>query len=155
MTIERVLKGGLNVRVPVRGSSMFPLLSTGDSVIVTSPDNLKEGDIILFRDRENLVCHRLVRIINQEGEVYYITRGDALFSTDRPVMAKDVIGKVIDVERKRVSLPRRVFLFFNPLGWKAMKWKDLNRKMMNLAIKASALMFISISVLQGFLRFRR
>jgi hypothetical protein len=34
---------------------------------------------------------------------------------DRPVMSDDVIGKVIAIERKRISLPRRVFLLLDPI----------------------------------------
>lgn len=115
MTIERIIKSRINLRIPVRGFSMFPVLSTGDSVIVSSVDNLKKGDIILFRKDENIVCHRVMKIISREGKVFYVTRGDSLFYDDAPVSVDDIIGKVSIIERKRMSLPRRLLLMINPL----------------------------------------
>lgn len=112
---------GINIRMPVRGSSMFPVLSTGDSIVVSLPDNLKRGDIILYRDKGNLVCHRIVKVVKRSGPqahddgVYYITRGDSLLYYDAPVSVDDIIGKVSVIERKRMSLPRRLLLIINPL----------------------------------------
>ncbi|MFN3396458.1 MAG: signal peptidase I [Thermodesulfovibrionales bacterium] len=122
MTIDTIIREGINIRMPVRGSSMFPVLSTGDSIVVSPPDDLKKGDIILYRDKGNLVCHRIVKVVkrsvpqaNDDGRVYYITRGDSLFYDDAPVSVDDIIGKVSVIERKRMSLPRRLLLTIYPL----------------------------------------
>ena len=112
---QHLIREGINLRIPVRGSSMFPLLSNGDTVIVSSPEGLKRGDIIIFKKSEDLICHRIVSIFCSEGRMHYITKGDAMTVPDRPVMSDDVIGKVIAIERKRISLPRRVFLLLDPI----------------------------------------
>lgn len=115
MTIDTLIEKGINLRILVKGSSMFPVLRTGDSVIVTSPDNLRKGDIILFRKDENIVCHRIMKIINIGEQVFYITRGDSLFYEDRPVSSEDIIGKVMVIERSKMTMPRRLLLFLYPL----------------------------------------
>lgn len=115
MTIDTLIKKGINLRILVKGSSMFPILRTGDSVIVTFPDNLRKGDIILFRKDENIVCHRIMKIINIGGKVFYITRGDSLLYEDGPVSSEDIIGKVLVIERAQMTMPRRLLLFLYPL----------------------------------------
>ncbi len=133
MTVDPIIKQGIPVRIPVRGSSMFPFMTTGDSIIVTSPDNLRKGDIIIFRDPEShdggLICHRIIRIFRQREITFYITRGDALLYEDRPVSSDRVIGKVVRIERKKVSLPRRFFLLLNLF----MRPRGLNALLLSIA----------------------
>lgn len=114
---------------------MFPVLSTGDSVIVSSIGDLTAGDIILYRNRGNLICHRIVKIINKDGKVFYITRGDSLLYDDGSVSLDDIIGKVSAIERSRVSLLRRMLLLIHPF----LRAYRLNAILMGLLLRIKQL----------------
>lgn len=90
----------------VAGGSMSPALKLGDMVIVakTSPDVIKESDIIEFRQGEMMVIHRVIEIQETEGSKFFITKGDANDNPDAaPVSPEQVKGKVM------LNVPR--------LGW--------------------------------------
>ncbi|MEM1554458.1 MAG: signal peptidase I [Thermoproteota archaeon] len=79
-------------------SSMYPTLYPGDLLLLTSGENLKVGDIIVYRspyDRNKNIVHRIIDIIvTNAGERRYVTKGDHnlgpdwYYPTDR-----DVVGK--------------------------------------------------------------
>lgn len=119
---------------------MFPVLNTGDSIIVSPPDNLKKGDIVLYRNKDKLVCHRVVRIFERDGKVFYQTRGDSLFYCDDPVAPDDIIGKVSVIERKRMSLPRCLLLIIYPL----LRPRMINAIIIAVLIKAKHLIRSSL-----------
>ena len=80
--IEEGIKAGSSVRLTVRGNSMSPLLLDGVDIVILHPfipENLKRGDVILFRYREAFLLHRIVEIQgNNSPEGKIITKGDAL-----------------------------------------------------------------------------
>ncbi|MFD2638928.1 signal peptidase I SipW [Piscibacillus salipiscarius] len=64
----------------VYSGSMEPEIKTG-AVIGIKPDfevrNLKEGDIIMFQQRENhFVTHRIIEVLNNDGQLMFRTQGD-------------------------------------------------------------------------------
>ena len=77
---------------------MVPILWPGDLVFVRSCDfsQLEPGMVIVFRQSEKLVIHRVIRC--KDGAV--ITRGDARARLDSPVHREDVVGRVEEVFRK-------------------------------------------------------
>ena len=82
----------------VAGGSMNPALHLGDMVIATkvSPDAIKEGDIIEFRQGEMMVIHRVIDIEESEGSTQFITKGDANKNRDTdPVSPEQVKGRVM------------------------------------------------------------
>lgn len=63
----------------VLSGSMETEIYTGDVAFVKNVDtkSLKKEDIIAFRNEENKVTtHRIIEIIEQEGETYFRTKGD-------------------------------------------------------------------------------
>ena len=80
--IEEGIKAGNSVRLTVRGNSMSPLLLDGVDIVTLHPfisENLKTGDVILFRYREAFLLHRIIEIQgNNSPEGKIITKGDAL-----------------------------------------------------------------------------
>ncbi|MHC1690618.1 MAG: S24/S26 family peptidase [Bacteroidales bacterium] len=80
--IEEGINAGSNVRLTVRGNSMSPLLLDGVDTVVLHPfipENLKIGDVILFRYKEVFVLHRIIEIHgNNSPDGKIITKGDAL-----------------------------------------------------------------------------
>jgi signal peptidase len=90
----------------VAGGSMSPALKLGDMVVVAkvSPDVIREGDIIEFRQGEMMVIHRVIEIQETEGSKFFITKGDANSIADiDPVSPEQVKGRVM------LNVPR--------LGW--------------------------------------
>jgi len=63
----------------VRGNSMYPLLREGDIIILSkkSPEEIKVGDIIVYRSlKGNLIVHRVIGIELVNGVYYFKTKGD-------------------------------------------------------------------------------
>lgn len=59
-------------------NSMEPSISSGDVVIVKKYDEkqIKVGDIITYKQKEELITHRVVDIKENEHERRFITKGD-------------------------------------------------------------------------------
>ncbi len=89
--IEESIREGKSVSLMVRGNSMSPLLLDGrDTVKLVSfrPEELKEGDVILFRYGPDFLMHRIVRIDrNYSDDPPIITKGDALSGTEKTTMS--------------------------------------------------------------------
>jgi len=58
---------------------MHPLIEINDRVFVkkTSASEIKRGDIILFRDDEVCVTHRVIQSSEQNGKIMLLQKGDA------------------------------------------------------------------------------
>ena len=112
---EDLLENGFDVRMPTTGLSMFPLIRTGDRITVTPQKNLVIGDLVVFARADNIVCHKLVKIFERDDIKYYQTRGDSHFGLDEPVTIDQILGKVVSIERYKISLTRRILLFIYPL----------------------------------------
>jgi signal peptidase len=81
----------------ISGSSMKPYLAVGDVAITkeVSPSEVKVGDVIQYRLGGSAVLHRVVEIQENGGGRVFITQGDGNDTTDDPVIAQNVMGKVI------------------------------------------------------------
>lgn len=110
-----LLEDGFDVRISTLGLSMFPLIATGDRIIITPQKNLDIGDLIVFAREDTAVCHRIASVFARDGIGYYRTRGDNCSAFDEPITSDQVIGKVIRIERVRVSLARKILLFVYPV----------------------------------------
>jgi len=128
---EDLLINGYDVRINTRGSSMFPLIRTGDRIIVSPEKNPGIGDIIVFKRNDEMVCHRLVRVFEKDNIIYFQTRGDSFFGLDEPVTVDQILGKVIRVEREDVYFVRRILLLFYP----ALRFGKLNAFVISALIR--------------------
>jgi hypothetical protein len=96
---------------------MHPIVKDGDMISVepVALADIKKGDIILYRSGMGVIAHRLIRIeMRNDSAPRFILRGDALSSPDERVDSRDVLGKVVCVERgnRRIdpySLTARVY----------------------------------------------
>lgn len=89
------------VPLTVLSGSMEPVLSPGD-LVVTQPvdaDEIDIGDVVTFQpvsDDPTLVTHRVVGVqLGGDGTTGFITRGDANGTDDDPIVAEQVVGRVI------------------------------------------------------------
>ena len=69
----------------VLSGSMEPGIMTGDMVFVKNTDtgNLQKGDVIAYKSGEAVITHRIIDVTTENGEVRYITQGDANDSPDQ------------------------------------------------------------------------
>lgn len=93
--------------IPITGRSMLPLIRDGDHVVVTHcTSGIRRGDVVVFRDKNKLFAHRVLGIYKSKDGATFITKGDNALQFDPPVDGKEVIGRVIGIERggRRISL---------------------------------------------------
>lgn len=79
----------------VISGSMEPEIPVGSLVLTksASPEDIREGDIIVFHRGGSVVTHRVVE--KQTAEQQFITKGDANPTNDlQPIPFQDLIGKV-------------------------------------------------------------
>lgn len=89
-----------NIKIlSVLSGSMEPTLHTGSVIIVKPISNYKIGDVITFGPNtktQTPVTHRISDMRVVDGNIIYITKGDANDSPDiREIQKKDIIGKVL------------------------------------------------------------
>lgn len=91
----RQLPKGQLLRLRSRGGSMIPALREGDVVTVIAQKKCRLGDIILYRQGDSLVMHRVVA----KSATRIITKGDAVGKLDRPITSQDIWGWAVSFER--------------------------------------------------------
>lgn len=103
LAVPLVLKGRVYV---MQGGSMEPSISNGDLVLLKPAGEIREGDVVVYRN----ICHRVLSV----GEETLTTKGDANPDPDPWVVPRNaVVGKVDRVIPGLGSL----FLFArSPLG---------------------------------------
>lgn len=78
--------------------SMEPTYSPGDMVVSVPQENYAIGDVVTFQPFSGdptLVTHRVVGVSQSPESIEYITQGDANGAADDPIVAEQVMGKVI------------------------------------------------------------
>lgn len=62
----------------VLSGSMSPTFNAGDVVVgkTINTHDLQQGDIITFRFENSLTTHRVINVINKDGKLSFITKGD-------------------------------------------------------------------------------
>ena len=94
--------------------SMSPTIEKGDIIIIKLGDEIKENDIITYKQGNVLITHRIEKI---DGNTI-ITKGDYNNIQDEPIEKNQVIGKAVYIinhveVRKQVFTDMHVLI---PLG---------------------------------------
>ena len=83
----------------VQSGSMEPAVHTGSVVVSRLVDEYVINDIITFGNKtsnQTPTTHRIIEIKNDNGNISYITKGDANNTSDRKeVLHRNVIGKIL------------------------------------------------------------
>ena len=87
----------------VLSGSMSPVFETG-ALIAVDPAGFtktyKTGDVITYKSPEGaakIITHRVVEVTDNNGQISYVTKGDANNSKDpKPIPAMNVIGQYAD-----------------------------------------------------------
>lgn len=82
--------------VVVLSGSMSPTFNTSSLIFIQDADyeNLEVGDIICFLQSGTAVTHRIVDIVTEDGQLSYVTQGDANNAVDRLPVTPDQIEGV-------------------------------------------------------------
>lgn len=105
--------------ITIRGFSMEPYFHDGDVLLCRKKGNYKPniGDIIVYRIKKRLICHRIVDICLP----YIVTKGDNNMLLDAPIHLDSIIGFI---EQKQVNLE----VFVNDWEGKFHRYKELFEK---------------------------
>lgn len=95
----------------VATGSMATTINIGDIVVVKVNEAFKENDIIVYKEENSFITHRVIKIDGQD----LITRGDANNSEDKPIKSDQILGKVIYVIPK-IGIWRKVLASPEILG---------------------------------------
>ena len=101
------------IPLTVLSGSMSPTIETGDMIVTRSGvSNLQVGDIITYRVGNSLVTHRIMEITTDNGNVAYITQGDANNTMDgNPITKDQIVGKY------QFRIPFAGYVMANLRGW--------------------------------------
>lgn len=99
---DNLLKEGRTTLFKMNGNSMYPILMDGDVGLVQRcvPENLRIGDVVVFKVGEKQVAHRLIRIQRSGNLTFYTARGDKNLFYDPPFTAEALSGQIIQFTRK-------------------------------------------------------
>jgi len=99
-------RGRISLRV--YGTSMLPLVRPGDVALVrqASLENVRCGDVVLFKRENHLVVHRIVEKRGTLEAAEFFAKGDAHPHSDGRVEEKELLGRVVRLYRggKRIDL---------------------------------------------------
>jgi hypothetical protein len=125
--VELMGRAGRRGTVLVQGESMRPTLRPGQLLAVEfSPDVTARGDMLVFRQGDALLVHRLLGPAPPlEGRPRLRTRGDGVLELDPPVDLDRVVARVVafkDGERWRSTRHRAARAYAWCLAWHNLFW---------------------------------
>jgi signal peptidase I len=104
--VEEVVRSIGEVRLRALGTSMVPAMLPGDLVSIrrANLNEISAGEVVLFLQNRRLFVHRVVgrNEVSSAGnpeEYCLITRGDRLSHYDPPVSTRELLGRVVSIER--------------------------------------------------------
>jgi hypothetical protein len=124
-----LLRNGFGVTFRAPGWSMHPTIRDGE-IITAEPvasEQVKRGEIVLYRVGEALLAHRVVGLRMDNGYPQFLVRGDAPGAQTEGVTAGQILGRVVCAARgpKNVRLSTakaRVLWFMRHMGYRLRRW---------------------------------
>ena len=93
--------------IAVGSDSMKPKISMGDTVIVKKVKayDVKKGDILIFKHDNKIIIHRVIKILNIEDKLYFVTKGDSNEKADSYVTHEDDVIGISKFKIKYIGIP--------------------------------------------------
>jgi signal peptidase I len=93
-------RGRISLRV--YGTSMLPWVRPGDIALIrnASHENVRCGDVVLFRRNEHLYVHRIVKKEGSLDAAEFFAKGDAHPTTDGALGKQELLGRVVRIYRR-------------------------------------------------------
>ena len=90
---------------------MRPAIEDGDLITVgpVGEDAIRPGDVILYRRGRRPIAHRVQRVVvDADGAVAVVARGDGKAADDAPIALEQVLGRVVAVESRPGTVRSRL-----------------------------------------------
>ncbi len=131
LELGRVLADHGRVTFRAQGTCMFPCVQPGDLLTIESRsiEQIKAGDIVVFRRNGSLFGHRAIAKGTRDGKTYVMTRPDrSSQGSDGPSYAEDVLGVFTSIKRHDADVPLnpqplRGLASLHAAGWEWWNWK--------------------------------
>jgi signal peptidase I len=108
LRISQALHKRGRISLRVYGTSMLPWVRPGDIALIRqiSLDNVRCGDVVLFRRENHLFVHRIVEKKGPLDAAQLFAKGDALPNADGKIAEQELLGRVVRIYRKghRINL---------------------------------------------------
>ena len=93
--VARFVRDGLSVTLAVKGASMLPFILGGkESVVLTRPGTIRQGDVVLARiDGQHFVLHRVMEVSEDRVELM----GDGNIAGREVCTPADVLARADEV----------------------------------------------------------
>lgn len=95
--------------VAIASGSMSPTFDRGAVVIIKKIDKdydkIKVGDIVAYEYENKVIVHRVVKVLDIDGEHYFYTKGDANASQDGYKITEDMIKGIVNVQIPFIGYP--------------------------------------------------
>jgi len=96
---------------------MWPSIRPQDKIIVVpaTPKELHRGDLVIYREKDALICHRLLRKVRATAGFLFWVRGDAMNWGYETIDHQNLVGRVTRIIRdgKVISQDTIRARFFN------------------------------------------
>jgi hypothetical protein len=133
LRIAGALKRRGRISLRVHGTSMQPWVRPKDIALIRriSIENVRCGDVVLFRRESHLFVHRIVEKRGSLDAARLFAKGDAHPSSDGVVQEQELLGRVMRIYRngRRIDLdaPRQLALglFISQLSRHSRFWYPL------------------------------
>lgn len=131
--IADALKRRGRISLRVHGTSMQPWMRPKDIALIRniSIENVRCGDVVLFRRENHLLVHRIVEKRGSLNAAELFSKGDAHPTSDGAVQEGELLGRVVRIYRdgRRIDLdaPRQLALglFISQLSLHSRFWYPL------------------------------
>jgi hypothetical protein len=133
LRIADALKRRGRISLRVHGTSMQPWMRPKDIALIRliSIENVRCGDVVLFRRENHLFVHRIVEKRGSLDAAQLFSKGDAHPTSDGVVQEQELLGRVMRIYRdgRRIDLdaPRQLALglFISQLSLHSRFWYPL------------------------------
>jgi hypothetical protein len=133
LRIAGALKRRGRISLRVHGTSMMPWVRPRDIALIRriSIENVRCGDVVLFRRENHLFVHRIVQKRGSLDATQLFSKGDAHPTSDGVVQQQELLGRVMRIYRngRRIDLdaPRQLALglFISQLSLHSRFWYPL------------------------------
>jgi len=104
--VESLLDDNHTLSFRMEGYSMYPTMKAGDlgHVVKCSANDLNVGDLIVFKQNEKLVAHRLIEIVHQNNQRVFVARGDKNHHKDNLFSDDELVGRITSIQRKNRTI---------------------------------------------------
>ena len=96
-----LLNAGYALRFQAQGSSMEPIINSGDTVVITPTHNsrLYFSEIVLYMNHDGkYVLHRIIGAQKKENRWFFLLKGDRAARPDGYYPSQAVLGKLSSIE---------------------------------------------------------